>query len=71
MFVLGILCAVLFIPIAEGMRDLILTAIENLKSRMAIRIYKNNQLINTPPERTHAIGFVAPDEDYWEDEEDD
>lgn len=69
-FIFGVLFAIFIVPLVEGIRDLILTMIENLKSRMAIRIYKNNQIINAPKEDTHVIGFVAPDEE-WEEEDDD
>lgn len=70
MFIFGALFTIFILPIIEGLRDLILTGIENLKSRIAIRIYKNNQIINAPKENTHVIGFVAPDEE-WEEEDDD
>ena len=70
MFILGALFAIFILPIIEGLRDLILTGIENFKSRIAIRIYKNNQVINAPKENTHVIGFMAPNEE-WEEEEDD
>ena len=70
MFILGALFAIFILPIIEGLRDLILTGIENFKSRIAIRIYKNNQVINAPKENTHVIGFMAPNEE-WEEEDDD
>ena len=70
MFVLGMLSVEFFLPIIEGIRDLILTGIEKLKSQLAVGIYKNNQIINNPKGDTHIIGFVAPDEE-WEEEDDD
>ena len=70
MFILGALFIVFILPTIEGLRDLILTGIENLKSRIAIRIYKNNQILNAPKENTHVIGFAAPDEEWEEDDDD-
>ena len=70
-FILGVLFILFVVPLIEGIRDLLLTVIENLKSRLAIQIYKNNQIINAPKEDTHIIGFSAPDEEEWEEEDDD
>ena len=71
MFILGVLTAVFYIPLIEGMRDLLLTVIESLKSRIAVGIYKNNELINAPKEKSYPIGFAIPDEEAWAEEDDD
>ena len=66
-FFIGFVFALLVQPIMEGLSALILTFFEMLKSRMAIKINKNNQLIQGGNSNTHVIGFCAPDaeeEDY-------
>lgn len=72
MFFLGFLFAIMVQPIAEGLSTLILTFFELIKSHWAITINKNNQLIQGGKESVHAIGFCAPDDyDYEEEDEDD
>lgn len=70
MFVLGMLFIEFFLPIIESIRDLILTGIENLKSQLAVGICKNNQIINNPNGDKRIIGFVAPDEEQEEEDDD-
>lgn len=70
MFVLGVLFIEFFLPIIKSIRDLILTGIENLKSQLAVGICKNNQIINNPGDNKHIIGFVAPDKEQEEEDDD-
>ena len=70
-FLLGFLFALMVQPIAEGITTLILTFFELLKSKMAIKINKHNQLIQGGGNSsTNAIGFCAPDDNYEEEEDD-
>ena len=57
-------------PIAEGITTLVLTFFELLKSKMAIKINKHNQLIQGGNSSTHAIDFCAPDDNYEEEDDD-
>ena len=70
MFFLGFLFSLLVQPIAEGLSALVLTFFELIKSHWAITINKNNQLIHGGKESVHAIGFCAPDEEEYDDDDD-
>ena len=70
LFLLGFLFALMVQPIAEGITTLLLTFFELLKSKMAIKINKHNQLIQGGNSSTHAIGFCAPDDNYEEEDDD-
>ena len=76
-FILGMLTALVFIPIADGITSTILTFFEMLKMKMGVKISEGNKTINninTPTEDAkHIIGFSIPsgEENYEEDEDDD
>ena len=67
-FILGIIFVIMIIPIAERITQVILTLFELWKSNIAIKITKNNEILE--PKSTHIIGFCAPPEEE-EDEDDD
>lgn len=76
-FILGMLTALIFIPVADGIASTILTFFEMLKMKMGVKISQGNKAINdmnTPTEDAkHIIGFGIPsgEENYKEDEDDD
>ena len=76
-FILGMLTALIFIPVADGITSTILTFFEMLKMKMGVKISQGNKAINdmnTPIEDVkHIIGFGIPsgEENYEEDEDDD
>lgn len=76
-FILGMLTALIFIPVADGIASTILTFFEMLKMKMGVKISQGNKAINdmnTPTEDVkHIIGFGIPsgEENYEEDEDDD
>ena len=62
-FVLGILFALMIIPITDGLTGVILTFLEMLKSFMSIVIMRNNHKIQNPVEETHhPMGFMTEEE---------
>ena len=75
--ILGMLTALIFIPVADGIASTILTFFEMLKMKMGVKISQGNKAINdmnTPTEDVkHIIGFGIPsgEENYEEDEDDD
>lgn len=68
-FILGIVFALVIVPLLDGITSLLLSVIEMLKSYVVPIITKNNQIIQ--PEDTRVIGFVAPSDDEEEEYEDD
>lgn len=76
-FILGMLTALVFIPVADGITSTILTFFKMLKMKMGVKISQGNKTINdmnTPTEDVkHIIGFGIPsgEENYEEDEDDD
>jgi uncharacterized membrane protein len=68
-FLLGYASACFFIPILTTASELILTALELLKSYLNIPLVKNNEAIQAEPP-VHQIGFHYSKEEEYEDEED-
>ena len=64
-FILGIIFALMIIPIADGFAGVILTFFEVLKSSMSTIIMKNNHQIQNPDGdiQTRPIGFITPEEE--------
>ena len=71
MFILGIVFALVIIPIMDSLTSLIITFLEMLKSHLGIYIARNNQRIeenSTRPQRL--IGFtVSEKEEEVEDDD--
>ena len=64
-FILGIIFALVIIPIADGLAGVVLTFFEVLKSAMSTIIMKNNHKIQNPDGeiQTRPIGFITPEEE--------
>lgn len=64
-FILGIIFALMIIPIADGLAGVVLTFFEMLKSSMSTVIMKNNHKIQNPDGdiQTRPIGFITPEEE--------
>lgn len=73
-FIGGIIFITILSPILEAFGNIVLTFIEMIKGKMAIKIaeynYQISQIGEEPQQDLHVIGFSAPmgEEDY--DEED-
>lgn len=64
-FILGIIFALVVIPIADGLAGVVLTFFEMLKSSKSTVIMKNNHKIHNPDGdiQTRPIGFITPEEE--------
>lgn len=69
-FICGFAVAAFALPLADALCGLVLTYAESLKSKLNITIARNNLTIDTLTDKTPqcAIGFVAPNEEEYEDE---
>ena len=65
-FLLGMLFIAFVQPLVDGLLALILSYFELLKSKIAVRIGKNNKKLEGS---SHAIGFQVPDESCYEGED--
>ena len=64
-FILGILFALVVIPLADGLTSVILSLFELIRSYFAVKIAKCNYKIQNPvvEEPTRKIGFVMSEEE--------
>lgn len=71
-FILGIIFALMIIPIADGLAGVILTFFEMLKSSISTVIMKNNHKIQNPDGdiQTRPIGFITPEEEEGDTDDD-
>lgn len=78
-FILGIFFVSYVLPILDSVSAIILSALENIKGKLAITTQKlNNELTKLSKEvepdeyqQTHVIGFQIPsEEEYYEEDED-
>ena len=71
-FILGIIFALMIIPIADGLAGVVLTFFEMLKSSMSTVIMKNNHKIQNPDGeiQTRPIGFITPEEEGGDTDDD-
>lgn len=65
----GILIVTFFMPVINSITELILTAIEVLKSYLSIKIFDNNNKMEIEPD-CRPIGFQYIKEEELDDEED-
>lgn len=66
-FICGFAVAAFALPLADAVCGLALTYAESLKSKLNITIARNNLTITDKTPQC-AIGFVAPNEEEYEDE---
>lgn len=72
MFVAGIVFTVFALPVLQTISDTFVTLGQWLLSIFNLHIVRNNSIIQSyqNPSETQAIGFQAPDEsDYYDDDE--
>lgn len=75
-FISGIVFYILCIPIIESIAEIITTYLEVWKGKVTISVLKMNkdiaelQVDLEKHDEGVAIGFQAPDEDYYEDDDD-
>ena len=63
-FLLGLISAVLILPLLEGITDLIQTCFEMIKSYCAFKISQNNTRIqNLSTTKNQVIGFAVTEEE--------
>ena len=76
-FLLGMVAALVALPLIDGIVGVILTGLEALKMKIGVSIHQDNQKIselNAPKEEAkHIIGFGIPssEEEYPKEEDDD
>ena len=76
-FLLGMVTALVALPIIDGIVGVILTGLEALKMKIGVSIHQDNQKISelnaSKEEAKHIIGFSIPssEENYPEEEDDD
>ena len=70
-FILGIIFAILIMPILDGIANIILTFFEVLKSKMSTIIIKHNQAIQNQEDIIQRpIGFITPKEEEGDTDDD-
>ena len=75
-FVIGIIFVVIILPIIDMLMEVIGLVFEIIKGKLTTFVLKENIKIadlqtNLEPQMTSAIGFQAPDDDYYYDDYDD